>query len=137
MTHQQTLRRKLLSFVRSRQEVTEWMEAEFTWSGGLLELAQLKLFEGFEWGRFQGRHAASVFGICENRRGIPPAEMVAAEFHTESMLRHSLILRLGSAEHYLVVELLSSQRVAMSVCAFCAPTDWYVLEEHLLVREAS
>ncbi len=136
MTIRQVLRRKLLSFVRSRQEVTEWMEPEFTWAAGMLELAQQKIFEGFEWSSFLSLGGASVFGIRGYRGGFAPGDLHRTQLRAESSLVHPAPVALASSEHYVVAELLSAERVLLSICVHCPPVDWHVLEEHVLVRNA-
>ncbi len=123
----------LLSFMSSRQEITGWLELDP--DARTTQVTRLPALAMFEWWRLRGKSATAVLGICASAAGIPHAALKKAGFEPESMLIHSLVVRLADADLYVIAELLSARRIAISLCAFCMPAEWYVLEEHILERE--
>ena len=132
------LRRRLHGFVRhQREQVSEWLEQEFTWPPHLLALARLAVFDNFRWVCVRGVSQAWIMGI--RRLGNPPVLCArvfeAAGFIMQPVGRaESLPRSEGISEDYLIAELSSSASVSLFGCLFAPPDIWQVLETYVVTR---
>jgi hypothetical protein len=137
MAAEQLLRDRLGSFLRQREKVAgRHLQADFVCPPQLVTL--LDCLPGFDWMGVNYPARVRVFGIRKLVDLAPfrLSDLRALGFRTEST-RHPIRPPVkGFVEHYLVAELLTPETARVYLCMHVPADKWYVLDEHLLTREA-
>ncbi|MBX5462641.1 MAG: hypothetical protein IRZ28_16315 [Steroidobacteraceae bacterium] len=112
----------------------EWVEHEFGWPRGVLDLARLEIFEGFQWACLQSRTDSSILGIrAADGANVFSARAMRTSGVTVCSLRtESLAERLGRTRRFVVAELAGSTSFCVSVFAHRPPTTWQLIEQRVM-----
>jgi hypothetical protein len=112
----------------------EWIEENFTWSGGLLALARSEPFACFEWLALREQGRMRILGICSvpDTPHLSLATLEADGFRIEVLPHGGVVPADPAGLRYWIAELVSAHEVHLRECAHVLPDIWHVLVERVL-----
>jgi hypothetical protein len=93
-------------------------------------------FQLFEWLGTREKPAGRIFGIRRlvDQSPFRLSQLRAHGYRTESSRRPIRPPIKGSVEHYLIAQIVTPDTALVYLCMHSAPQEWYVLDEHRIVR---